>query len=150
MKKAWVLSYPLSAQRRLWSDWADTKADLSLRWAHSHLVGFVMARLIFSRLTYVTESQGKLCVLFHISDIAYSLHIQQQLMCLNPYVTNGLSHHYHLDESIFNFRGIRGNFHFYFIFHWNSCKQTVKPRGVSSGAILCAFVPKIGRQAWMG
>ena len=34
MKKAWVLSYPLSAQRRLWSDWADTKADLSLHWAH--------------------------------------------------------------------------------------------------------------------
>ena len=23
MKKAWVLSYPLSAQRRLWPDWAD-------------------------------------------------------------------------------------------------------------------------------
>ena len=34
MKKAWVLSYPLSAQRRLWSDWADAQADLSLRWAH--------------------------------------------------------------------------------------------------------------------
>ena len=33
MKKAWVLSYPLSAQRRLWSDWADAQADLSLRWA---------------------------------------------------------------------------------------------------------------------
>ena len=32
MKKAWVLSYPLSAQRRLWSDWADAQADLSLRW----------------------------------------------------------------------------------------------------------------------
>ena len=31
MKKAWVLSYPLSAQRRLWSDWADAQADLSLR-----------------------------------------------------------------------------------------------------------------------
>ena len=30
MKKAWVLSYPLSAQRRLWSDWADAQADLSL------------------------------------------------------------------------------------------------------------------------
>ena len=41
-------------------------------------------------------------------------------------------------------------FHFYFIFHWNSCKQTVKRRGVSSGAILFDFVPKIGRQAWMG
>ena len=34
MKKAWVLSYPLSAQRRLRSDWADTQADLSLRWMH--------------------------------------------------------------------------------------------------------------------
>ena len=30
MKKAWVLSYPLSAQQRLWSDWA----DLSLLWVH--------------------------------------------------------------------------------------------------------------------
>ena len=33
-KKAWVLNYPLSAQRRLWSDWANAQADLSLRWAH--------------------------------------------------------------------------------------------------------------------
>ena len=33
MKKPWVLSYPSSAQRRLWSDWADTQAELSLRWA---------------------------------------------------------------------------------------------------------------------
>ena len=46
MKRAWVLSYPLSAQRRLWSDWADAQADLSLRWALSHFVGFVMLRLI--------------------------------------------------------------------------------------------------------
>ena len=30
MKKSWVLSYPLSTQRRLWSDWADAQADLSL------------------------------------------------------------------------------------------------------------------------
>ena len=34
MKKAWVLSYPLSAQQRLWSDWVDAQADLSLRRAH--------------------------------------------------------------------------------------------------------------------
>ena len=47
MKKAWVLSYPLGAQRRLWSDWADAQADLSHRWAHSHCVGFVVRRLIF-------------------------------------------------------------------------------------------------------
>ena len=39
MKEAWVLSYPLSAQWRLWSDWADAQADLSLRWVHSHFVG---------------------------------------------------------------------------------------------------------------
>ena len=29
MKKAWVLSYPLSAQRRLRSDWTDAQANLS-------------------------------------------------------------------------------------------------------------------------
>ena len=34
MKKAWILSYPLSAQRRIWSDWADAQADRSLCWAH--------------------------------------------------------------------------------------------------------------------
>ena len=34
MKKAWVLCYPLSEQWRLWSDWVDAQADLSLRWAH--------------------------------------------------------------------------------------------------------------------
>ena len=46
MKKAWVLSYPLSTQWRLWSDWADAQADLSFRWAHTHFVGFVTRRLI--------------------------------------------------------------------------------------------------------
>ena len=30
MKKAWVLSYPLSAQPRLWLDWADAQANPSL------------------------------------------------------------------------------------------------------------------------
>ena len=34
LKKAWTLSHPLSAQWRLWSDWANAQADLSLRWAH--------------------------------------------------------------------------------------------------------------------
>ena len=45
MKNPWVLSCPLNAQQRLWSDWADAQADLSLRWTHSHFVGFVMSRL---------------------------------------------------------------------------------------------------------
>ena len=42
MKKAWVLSDPMSAQRRLWSD---AQADLSFRWVHSRFVGFVVRRL---------------------------------------------------------------------------------------------------------
>ena len=47
MKKHYVLSYPLSTQRKLWSDWADAQADPSLRWAHTgHFVGFVMLRLM--------------------------------------------------------------------------------------------------------
>ena len=45
MKKAWVLSYPLSAQQRLWSDWMHVQADLSLRWAHNLFIGFLMRRL---------------------------------------------------------------------------------------------------------
>ena len=45
IKKPWVLNYPLSAQRRLSSVWADAEADLSLRWAHTHFVGFVMAQM---------------------------------------------------------------------------------------------------------
>ena len=53
MKKAWFLSYPLSAQWRLWSDWADAQADLSLRWAHNHFVGFVMRRLKLLRIILV-------------------------------------------------------------------------------------------------
>ena len=40
MKKAWALSYPLSTQGRLISDWADAQADLSLRWAHMPLYLF--------------------------------------------------------------------------------------------------------------
>ena len=49
MKKAWVLSYPLSAQRRLKSDWVDAQAGLSLHWVHGHFVGLVMLRLSLRR-----------------------------------------------------------------------------------------------------
>ena len=40
IKKAWVLSYPLSTQRRLWSDWANAQADLSLHWAQRSFCWF--------------------------------------------------------------------------------------------------------------
>ena len=41
-KKLQVFRYALSAQQRLWSDWANAQADLSLRLAHTHFDGFVM------------------------------------------------------------------------------------------------------------
>ena len=34
----------------------------------------------------------------------------------NPYLTNGFSHHYQLDESIFIFRGVRSDFQILFNF----------------------------------
>ena len=40
MKKHRVLSYPLSALRRLGSDWVDAQADPSLRWAHRSFCWF--------------------------------------------------------------------------------------------------------------
>ena len=40
-------------QRRLWSDWVDAQADLSLRWVHSHFVRFVMSRLTLSLTTHM-------------------------------------------------------------------------------------------------
>ena len=45
--------FSLSTWRKLgslttyWAHWADAQADLRLRWAHSHFVGFVMSRLKF-------------------------------------------------------------------------------------------------------
>ena len=45
----------LCAQRRLRSAWAstqsDAQADLSLRWVHSHIVGFVIRQLISDHKT---------------------------------------------------------------------------------------------------
>ena len=56
MKKAWDLSDPLSEQRRLLLDWTDAQADLSLRWAHRHFVGFVMLLLICNLMLYVVSN----------------------------------------------------------------------------------------------
>ena len=67
-------------------------------------------------------------------------------------MTNGLSHPYHLDESTFTFRGIRGNF--LFVDKFPASKQN-SPRwdatfcGVTSGVILFAYVHKKGaRLIW--
>ena len=47
-------------------------------------------------------------ICFRICDLYCSLSI-----LINPLVTNGLSHPYHLDESTFIYRVIGSNFHFY-------------------------------------
>ena len=61
MKKDWVFNYPLSAQGRRWSDWEDGQSDLSLLWAHTHFIGFVMRRLksIITVLLVGTQSRDK-------------------------------------------------------------------------------------------
>ena len=43
----------LHAYSEDWSDWADAQADLSLRWVHSHFVGFVMSRLKWYIIQFV-------------------------------------------------------------------------------------------------
>ena len=60
MKKPWVLIDPLSVQRRLWSDWADAQADLSLRWAH----GSFLLVLSLWRLSYVCLSDIRLSLFY--------------------------------------------------------------------------------------
>ena len=72
MKTAWVLSYPLSAQQRLRSDWADAQADLSLRLAHSHFVGFGMTWLkCYPQVSYIHGFRHSL----HISGENYGVYV---------------------------------------------------------------------------
>ena len=67
---------------------------------------------------------------------------------VEPYLTNGFSHHYDLGESTFNFRGVRNDFYFLsdFFYEISLCKQN-SPRwdavfcGVTSGAMLFAYAP---------
>ena len=42
---SWGPKVSSCGQRRLWSDWTDANADLSLRCAHTHFVDFVMAHI---------------------------------------------------------------------------------------------------------
>ena len=93
LKEAWDLSYPLSAQWRLWSDWADAQADLSLRWAHSHIVGFVMRQLILDikmpcPFAGSNLSGGTLAVIFGRNCINYKAYPEAKslFLCLGTYL----------------------------------------------------------------
>ena len=58
MKKAWALSYPLSAQRRLRSEWVDAQADLSLHWANMPFCWFCheVAQFFLNILVFTLQS----------------------------------------------------------------------------------------------
>ena len=88
MKKAWVLSYPLSAQQRFWSAWADAQADLSFRWAHTHFVCFVMLWLgshvcamnLTARQSWMQELDRKIGHLYCAMIIQVQLNVLQFTM----------------------------------------------------------------------
>ena len=86
MKKVWVLRFPFSTQRRLWSDWADAQADLSLRWVHSHFVGFVMRWLISPANTRISKGK-KISLLLSI----YNFFIIQSIKIISPILTPSMA-----------------------------------------------------------
>ena len=66
-------------------------------------------------------------------------------------MTNGLSDCYHLDESTFIFRGIRSGliFFIHLFDEFSLSKQNSPGCGVTSGAILFAYVSQKGCQVYM-
>ena len=70
-RKAWTLSYPLSAQLRLWSDWWMLRLIWVFAGRTSHIVGFVVHRLkrycndptYWDRLVWVNNVDPDLTIL---------------------------------------------------------------------------------------
>ena len=63
-------------------------------------------------------------------------------------MTNGLSHCYHLDESIISFKQISSDLHFFLkifdeipLSKQDSPSRDVAYRGITSGVMLFAYVP---------
>ena len=81
VNKLFIITYTLSAQRRLWSDWADAQADLSLRWAHSHFVGFVMRQLEFSVRLILTTCYALVSMAYIQTPVILSNFFLQQIHC---------------------------------------------------------------------
>ena len=85
----------------------------------------------------------RLFSIMHSVTVTCKKHVMNEL---NPYLTNGFSHHYQLDESTFVFRGVRSDFlSFNQFFDENSLSKQNSPRwdaafcGVTSGAIMFAY-----------
>ena len=68
-----------------------------------------------------------------IATIALSIHFPSSFY-INPYLTNGFSHHYQLGESTFIFRGVRSDF--YVLSHFTIkflCANRITPDGTPLG-----------------
>ena len=63
MKKAWILSYLLSTQRRLWSGWADSQADPSLCWMHMPFCWFCALKILHSTVKDLEIKRNRLIIL---------------------------------------------------------------------------------------
>ena len=80
-----------------WSDWADAQADLSLRWAHSHFVGFVMRQLNCTQscawlckwwmLSFLTPANGRALVMMHNVSKSVPIAWLKNRMLLTEYLT---------------------------------------------------------------
>ena len=69
-KKLRVLSYQLSAKPRLWSDWADAQADLSLRWVHRSFCWFCRAVAhIWHATCWEPKSRLHACISFNSNTV---------------------------------------------------------------------------------
>ena len=97
MTKAWVLNYPLSAQWRLWSDWADAQPDLRLRWAHMPFSCFCheeaqMSNSIHPQLYDIWQNQQNvMCTQQKLRSAWASAQSDQSLHCaLNGYIATDL------------------------------------------------------------
>ena len=61
-----------------WSDWADAQADLSLRWAHTHFVGFVM---LWLKCFLVIYNENQVAVISSCENwILWLIHVLKPLL----------------------------------------------------------------------
>ena len=63
----------LCTQRRLRSAWVSAQSDQSLRWTHSHFVGFVMKRLICLLYTRLPSWNNSACFLLWGSHVHFNI-----------------------------------------------------------------------------
>ena len=82
IRKAGVLSYPVSAQRRLRSAWAYAQADLSLRWAHMLFCWYCHVLAQISYKTMTTDASGA-----DVDQFAHSCSLEHVIVYASAVIT---------------------------------------------------------------